>query len=98
MGCKVSTAVLAVIGVLSAAPSAVGQVVPLVCEHKSGAFEGQVWSAAVDFSTRTVRFGFGDTPNVALPATIDDEFVTVPSYSPERAIRINRITGQMQWS
>jgi hypothetical protein len=97
MKCTAGSAILAMVGLLSTTPSALGQAVALACEHMSGAYHGQVWSAVVDFSARTIRLEDGINSIGVVPAAIDDQFITF-SQQPGRSGRINRITGQMQWS
>jgi hypothetical protein len=77
------------------ATTAVGQTVPLRCEHRSGAFQDQVWSVIVDFSDRSARLN-GDL----FPADISDQYITLVRRYPNLtdAIRIDRVTGQMQFS
>jgi hypothetical protein len=85
----------AFINLLFLCTTAAGQTVPLRCEHRSGAFQDQVWSVIVNFNERTARFN-GDV----FPAEISDQYITFIRKYPNLAdaIRIDRVTGQMQFS
>ena len=69
------------------------QTVVYSCEHKSGAFVGQIWTVEVDFGSRRLTF-VDDRPVIA---NISERYIqwTQPASSGGATRRIDRHTGQM---
>jgi hypothetical protein len=83
--------------------TAFAETVSLACEHRSGAFEGRVWSVIVDFDRQVVITNDYVNEERQSPATITQQYVMWNVRCTSTACtsdvrRIDRTTGVMYWN
>src|SRR5262249_37317230 len=88
-----SKTIYAALYLLSFATSAQAETISLICEHRSGFYQGAVWTFTVDLDRSTITNGSGQKYSATITETAITWRVT-PSFSE----RINLISGVMeQW-